>query len=207
MRIHTSLTYGQMSGLTGPGQAFGGRPLFVVWHKLDTFKSRTHAYGYDITLEGSGGRNNTGLYGAGDYNGATWDEWGAVFGRLFTLDPAARAGGTVARPVYANSEHFHWTTGHRFSHEMTGGQLPADTHKRHRWAHDGYSPGRSYSVAHCEHSSGCTAIQRWLVSMSWDEFTYSTEVYPPTCILTGAEGENPDDCTTHDHTRTPVAAS
>ena len=22
---------------------------------------------------------------------------------------------------------------------------------------------------------------------------------PPTCILTGAEGENPDDCTTHEH--------
>lgn len=26
--------------------------------------------------------------------------------------------------------------------------------------------------------------------------------YPRTCILTGAEGENPDDCTTHEHRRT-----
>jgi hypothetical protein len=27
----------------------------------------------------------------------------------------------------------------------------------------------------------------------------ASEDYPPTCILTGAPGENPDDCTTHDH--------
>lgn len=26
-----------------------------------------------------------------------------------------------------------------------------------------------------------------------------TDTLPPTCILTGADGENPDDCTTHDH--------
>ena len=26
---------------------------------------------------------------------------------------------------------------------------------------------------------------------------------PDTCILTGADGENPDDCTTHDHERQP----
>lgn len=24
-------------------------------------------------------------------------------------------------------------------------------------------------------------------------------VVPPPCVLTGADGENPDDCTTHDH--------
>lgn len=29
-----------------------------------------------------------------------------------------------------------------------------------------------------------------------------TETEPRTCILTGAEGENPDDCTTHDHEET-----
>lgn len=29
--------------------------------------------------------------------------------------------------------------------------------------------------------------------------TYGGTEEPPTCILAGAEGENPDDCTTHEH--------
>ena len=32
-----------------------------------------------------------------------------------------------------------------------------------------------------------------------------TGAYPRTCILTGAEGENPEDCTTHDHEEDTVA--
>lgn len=169
MRIHTTIDPGTMRGIIGPGKAFGGRPLPVVWRKLDMFRSRSAPFGYDVTLEGSGGRNNTGLYGAGDYNGATWDEWGAFFGRVYNLDPAARCGGTTARPIYSCADDYHWQTGHRFE----AGQVPDDSHPRHNWEHAGYSPGHYYTVRECKR---CAAIQRWLVHMAWDEFTYSTGV-------------------------------
>jgi hypothetical protein len=174
MRIHTTLDYVTMAGLTGPGKACGGRPLFVIWHRLEPFRSRTHPNAYEIRLEGSGGRNNTGRYGAGDYNGATWDEWGAVFGRLFALDPAARCGGSAARPVYACADDYHWQTGDRFR----SGQLPADTHPRHRWGPVDYSEAvaQGYSEAVCQHKSGCTAVHRWSWRHTWAELVESGRV-------------------------------
>lgn len=162
MRIHTTLDYLSFSGLIGPGQDFGGRPLPVTWHKLDTFKSRTAAYGYSVTLEGSGGRNNTGMYGAGDYCGATWDEWGTFFGRLYARDPGAICG-SPSRPTYSCAEDYHWQTGHRF----VSGQIPADTHARHRWEYAGRSVTGSYTMRSC---AKCSAVQRWLTRGTWSEF-------------------------------------
>lgn len=129
MKIHTSLNYHEMYALVRDSDA----P--INYHKLDTLGSRTHANGFDVRLTGTGGRNNTGMYGAGDYNGATWDEWGAFFGALFRKDPDARCGGTLVNPVYRNASHFHYLTANRFQLSR-GMHLPADTHPRHRWEYD-----------------------------------------------------------------------
>jgi hypothetical protein len=124
VRIHTDATSGEVY------RATEGLP--VTWHTLEEHGSRTHARSFEIRLEGSGGRNNAGHYGA-DFNGATWDEWGAVLARIFALDPTARMGGTTAHPVYSDAEDFHYQTADRFR----SGELPADTHPRHRWVYQG----------------------------------------------------------------------
>lgn len=157
MRIHTSLDYLDMRKLTEQS----GAP--ISFHVLTEHGSRTHAHAWEVRLEGSGGRSNTGQYGAGDFDGATWDEWGAFFGALYDADPDARCGGTSKRPVYARADHYHYVTGHRFHkrvhvaerHESGSVKLtrvtylPPDTHPRHNWGHDS---GRLY----CR-KDGCSA--------------------------------------------------
>lgn len=149
MKIHTSLSAYQMRDLL---QASGAP---IGYHNLEGCGSRTHAHGYHVTLEGSGGRNNTGMYGSGDYNGATWDEWGAFFGALFEADPEARCGGTLVNPTYRNASHFHYLTGGRFENtEDTIMHLPHDTHSRHQWKYDN---ANVYSNA--RHCAKCSARQ------------------------------------------------
>lgn len=154
MKIHTTLSRPKMLDAL----RHSGAPIY--FHKLEEVGSRTHRHGYHVTLEGSGGRNNTGLYGAGTYNGATWDEWGAFFGALFELDPEARCGGTVANPVYRNAGHFHYLTAERFIQRFEGTgntvgatvqptHLPVDTHPRHRWERDGWGPNAERKCAKC----------------------------------------------------------
>ena len=158
MRIHTSLTWQQMhDALTAAGAP-------ISFETLTDHGSRTHPRSFEVRLEGSGGRNNTGHFGAGDYNGATWDEWGAFFGALYDLDPDARCGGTSKRPVYARADHYHFVTGHRFHRvEHVKGSptyLPADTHPRHNWGHDS---GRLY----CR-KEGCSADRPgWANEEDW----------------------------------------
>ena len=125
MKIHTSMTREQFV------TAIDGLPP-LRWHDWSEHGSRTHLRAFDFRLEGSGGRSNTGLYGAGDYSGATWDEWGAVIGNLFRIDPDARFGDTK-NPVYDGAGDFHRATMGRF--EEPG--LPEDTHPRHRWESSG----------------------------------------------------------------------
>lgn len=117
MRLHTDkLTAADVHRATAnlPG----------VFASVTEHGSRTHARALEVKLEGNG-RINASSTGYG----ATWDEWGAVIGALYLIDPATVWGGTAARPTYADAEHFHAATGDRFRH----GVLPADTHKQHRW--------------------------------------------------------------------------
>lgn len=153
MKIHTSLDYSQMYGLLRDS----GAP--ISFHKLEQNGSRTHAHGYEVTLEGSGGRNNTGLYGSGEYNGATWDEWGAFFGALYYHDSEARCGGTVTNPIYANFSHFHYLTADRFQ-KHAGMHVPTDTHPRHQWKWDAY-----YIERHCTKCSA--AWPRYISGRDW----------------------------------------
>lgn len=148
MRIHTSLDYLQVRDLTRAS----GAP--IGFEHIEEHGSRTHARAFEVRLTGTGGRSNTGRYGAGDYDGATWDEWGAFFGALYDADPKARCGGTAKRPTYADAEHYHFETGDRFRPRVEGTRatyLPADTHPRHGWVYqDGAMLGTgSYKCRRC----------------------------------------------------------
>lgn len=108
--------------------------------------SRTHKHAFDVSLVGNSSRRVMAPpNGAGDETAATWDEWGVFFANLFAIDPDARCGGTVKRPVYANGVDFHNKTGGRFGQRM----LPADTHQQHRWQYDG-------ETVHC---TKCSALR------------------------------------------------
>lgn len=123
MRLHTSLTQAEL--FTAAAQTHAP----IAFERLDQSGSQTHARAFEVRLSGTGGKSNTGMYGAGDYSGATWDEWGAFMGAVYALDPSARWGGSAKKPVYADAEDFHFQTGGRFR----AGVLPVDTHPRHRW--------------------------------------------------------------------------
>lgn len=145
MKIHTSATAQQVL------DAVKAVPGVFLHNPLTEGRSATHPRRFELRLEGSGGRNNTGLYGAGDYQGATWDEWGAVLGGIFRADPKARMGGSEKAPVYRNAEQFHVITGERFVEPG----IPNDTHSRHRWVrHNGDD------TLTCSHKAGCSAIWR-----------------------------------------------
>ena len=150
MRIHTNLTREAMHTVLRQS----GAP--ISFHVLEEHGSRTHARSFDVRLEGTGGASNTGLYGAGDYSGATWDEWGAFFGALFEMSPGARAGGSVARPIYANAEDYHFQTGDRFHFTAGRGHLPADTHPRHRWVYQGSWGDAAVADSECSKCSAMT---------------------------------------------------
>lgn len=141
MRIHTdTLTH---DDLTDAARAAG-----VSLNKSTQHGSRRRARAFEVLLEGSGTRGNSGWYGAADRQAATWDEWGVFLAVLFDRDTLATIPG-----VYENAEHFHWVTGNRFD-ALT---MPADTHKRHSFRYDGTSATGSYSVSNC---TRCTAITR-----------------------------------------------
>jgi hypothetical protein len=177
MRIHTNLTDDQMYAVLNQS----GAP--IGFHNLSEHGSRSRDRAFEVALDGSGGLNNTGLYGAGDRNGATWDEWGAFFGALYAADPEAICG-TAKRPTYANAEHYHHVTGYRFrGRDVTPGAcncgakyggkpangdehfapcatrktrsyLPTDTHPRHRWVP---IDGDYRNGWECAHKAGCSA--------------------------------------------------
>lgn len=127
----------------------------VAVHTISAHRSRSRNARIDVRLTGTGGRNNTGLYGAGDYNGATWDEWGAFLGAVFAADPHATVPG-----VYQSAEHFHWVTGGRFA----AAGMPANTHKRHGWRHEGTNATGAYTVRRCR---TCDAIERRATSADY----------------------------------------
>lgn len=127
MRIHSDvLTLADFYAATAnlPG-------VFVT---VSQHGSRSHAHGFELSLEGNGYAKNTGTYGASQgEKGATWDEWGAVFSHLFEVDPNALAG-SPKYPAYSDGYEFHYATNDRFE---VPGELPKDTHKRHTWESNG----------------------------------------------------------------------
>lgn len=143
MKIHTNLTPEEFRSLNAG--------LTTNFHGLSEHGSRSRARAFEVRLGGNGGRNNTGLYGAGDYCGATWDEWGAFFAALYELDPEALCGGSVRRPIYADADDFHFQTGDRFRNG-----LPADTHPKHRWEYQGVWGDRGHAGHACK-VKGCSA--------------------------------------------------
>lgn len=138
MRIHTSLTEQDMRD--------AARLAGVQFERLAQHGSRSRDHAFDFILTGSSGRR--GNFG-GDYEAATWDEWGIVLGELFRRDPNAHCG----KNSYESGEHFRWVTGGRFD-TLT----PADQHRNHKWEYSGVVVTGSYHVAECS----CGAIQRWL---------------------------------------------
>lgn len=141
MRIHTNT-------LTHDNLETAARTARVTLRTASGHGSRSRDHAFNVRLEGSGGRNNTGLYGAGDYSGATWDEWGAFLAALYAVDPDATIPG-----VYESAAHFHWATGDRF---RTPG-LPANTHKRHRWEREETAVTGTYNTQRC---AKCGALSR-----------------------------------------------
>jgi hypothetical protein len=133
--IHTSLTERQM---------WQALPEGVSFDRISESGSRTHRRKFNVLLTGSGYRVNTGRYGAGDWQGATWDEWGLFLANVYDADPSA----LCPVPGYRSRIHFHVLTAGRF----TDRTMPADTHRRHRW---------TYDVATGEQScTKCSAVHR-----------------------------------------------
>lgn len=146
MRIHTNLTRQNIRDAL----VTSGAPIH--FEKLEEHGSRSRERAFDVRLGGTGGRNNTGLYGAGDYDGATWDQWGAFLGAVFTLDPNA-----YMPTAYRTADHFYAVTGDRFKARTVDGRTthyPADTHKRHSWKP---IDGNWRNGMACAFKGGCTA--------------------------------------------------
>lgn len=157
MRIHTTLTWGEVHGCLPDGVSF---------EEIDQRGSRTSERAFEVRLTGSGYAVNTGTHGAGSFSGATWDEWGTFLGNLYALDHDAVCGGSLATAVYRDSVHYHWTTNNRF---RSG--IPQDTHKRHSWEYQGTSPGGLYSVQSCKR---CSAVMRRVAwGHTWRELVAS----------------------------------
>jgi hypothetical protein len=173
MRIHSNvLSYTDISKAT--------HGLAGVYVSASKHGSRSHSAAFEVSLEGNGYRGNSGQYGARDMSqplAATWDEWGVFLGRLFVIDPEMIVG-TPKNPIYAGAEHFHWSTGSRFAvqdgypairftndgHQLSGINLPADTHKRHAWNYAEINATGRFSVSTCKGSKGkpCSAVRRFM---------------------------------------------
>jgi hypothetical protein len=126
---------------------------------LTVHGSRSRATAWEFALSGSspyrGGGN------IGNYQGATWDEWGIFLAHLFTVDPQAHCGANS----YQSAEHFNWVTGNRFA-TLTPGQQ----HKRHRWDWDNQERcvTGSYYINNCR----CGAINRYVAyGHTWQEIS------------------------------------
>lgn len=142
MRLHTVLTEEQMREARRHTQA----PISFAHLTRHGSNKRDHAFA--VALNGSGGRNNTGRYGAGDRNGATWDEWGAYLGAVYLLDPDMTCD---AYPLLADFDEY---TRGRFSE----GVIPEDTHPRHQWRYQ-----QASGIWTCAYKAGCSAEmgRRW----------------------------------------------
>lgn len=83
--------------------------------ELTEHRSQTHPRAFEVKFSGDSTRGpNSGQYGMDNYGkAATWDQWGLFLSALYEVDTAARVGGAKL-PIYADAEHFHWTTANRY---------------------------------------------------------------------------------------------
>jgi hypothetical protein len=140
MRLHSSLTYGQVHQALHRAQTKGKITqdvTFVTDGMIGPYRSQTHARSYEIQL---GTYDKTSLpAGYTDQNGhkmkvrrhknsgdqgatsgvyawaATYDEWGYFIAEVFGMDPEARFGGLgKSNWGYRSLDDFHAKTGGRF---------------------------------------------------------------------------------------------
>jgi hypothetical protein len=115
MRIHTdTLRYADV------WEAARGLDLYP--EILTEHGSRKRDHAFELQLSGS----STRMAQSGEWKAATWDEWGALIGLLFKLDPNA------SMSYYEDAKEFHRLTCGRFRE----GVIPEDTHPQHRWIYD-----------------------------------------------------------------------
>lgn len=135
MRIHTdTLTEREIRAAAA---RFNLYPEVLTKHG-----SRKRDHAFEVQLSGSSSRKAQ----SGEWNAATWDEWGAFIGYLFSLDSEA------TMSYYESAEAFHRYTCNRFQ----SGMLPADTHNQHRWVYD-FSNSRPFSGIKVMHCNSCSA--------------------------------------------------
>lgn len=130
MKIHTSLGYTTVQRVGATDER-----LRDVITSIEESGSRTHRHAYHLTLRGSypvssvngakRRRANSGHYGAAGHPSApeyaaTFDEWGYWLAALYELDPAARCGGTITHPVYADRADFHNRTNNAYKPKSEG---------------------------------------------------------------------------------------
>lgn len=138
--------------------------------ELTEHRSQTHARAFEIKLSGDSTRGpNSRQYGMDGYGkAATWDQWGLFLSALYEVDPSARVGGAKS-PIYADAEHFHWTTANRYrgaqdndgAHRVdapTGTFMTAGKgyHRQHKWQSVGKLAGCDAWVSQC----ACGATSR-----------------------------------------------
>lgn len=153
MRIHTRTLVEQ--DFRDAAKAAGPN---VRVHHISKHGSRSRGTAFDVVFEGSS--NHGGQFGQTDYAAACWDEWGIALGVIFGRDPEARIAG-----IYEGVEDFHWQTANRFE-----ALTPPFVHLRHRWEHQGVSPGGVYTMHACD----CGAYTRRLLGgRTWDEFQHA----------------------------------
>lgn len=135
MRIHTNHPLPD-SVFTNARQAAG-----VMHEKYERHNSRTHATAREVLLEGeSGRRSNGGRRGTGDFEAASWDQWGIYLGFIFDQDPTAKT------PYYKDADDFNRATGGRFSlaegndifdaKRVLSQYSPGYQKTSHRWQYD-----------------------------------------------------------------------
>lgn len=122
MKLHTSLTASEVADALGTVKNLGRAGTDVEFAGLRYEKSLSRRHGYVIHLasETKTGpdlgprtarrRVNSGVYGAGEWYAATWEEWGWFMAEVYALDPAARWS-----CGYRDSADFHRKTGGRFA--------------------------------------------------------------------------------------------
>jgi hypothetical protein len=138
MRLHTNV-------LTA-ADVYAAIKLIPGAHaEVETHKSRSHLRRLDMRLTGWPAKGRRMAQGRNDH-ALTWDEWGVILAALYVADPHMVCG-SVKRPVYASSAHYHWATGGRFLSTFT--ECPT-----HRWE---YLPSDDAMLSHaCRKDCGAT---------------------------------------------------
>jgi len=116
-------------------------------------RSRNRAFKFSLT----GSSNHRGQFSNGDWDAATWDEWGIFLNHLFEIDPLANNG---TKYGYLSAQHFHWVTGDRFRTIK-----PRQQHRKHHWeARVNFDPDfQPHVLGYGEAWCACRAIQRWVM--------------------------------------------